>query len=541
MGDITVGDYAVLVLYLLVTVFIGVWVSRYIQTGREFFLAGRSLPWWAVGVSLVATDIGGTDIVGVGGAAYRYGMAVANFEWIGCVPAMIVGGFLFIPHFWRCGITTIPEFLEKRFNVQVRTAVAVCWLIFMACNIGVMLLTSAKLMGELAGWPMMLSIWLFALLVGFYTFSGGLSAVVYTDMLQGLVMIAGCALVTIVGLWQVGGLGPLREQVQQAVTSQRESQAKALPQVSAPPRTGGAAAAAESQERFEHFDLILPVDTPTPFPWTGILFGLALITSPAYWIGNQAIVQRALGTRSEFEAKASYIWGAVLKNLIPLVIVIPGLIAVSRFPNLEDPDAALPRLIGTMMPAGVRGIFLAAFMAAMMSSVDSYLNSATALVTNDLYLRLMRPTADDRRLLFIGRTVTLLLTAWGIFFAMHLSQYEEGIYAIFQTLMSFFNGPAFAVLMAGLLTRWVTSTGALAGFVAGVTTAVTMYLVNHPAVLERFQWRPLFQIQDPFLYYSIWSFLMTVAVMAVGSYFSRADAPEKQAFSLVGRRAGADA
>ena len=292
--------------------------------------------------------------------------------------------------------------------------------------------------------------------------------------------------------------------------------------------------AAEKQESFEHFDLILPVDTQTPFPWTGILFGLAFIVSPAYWIGNQAIVQRALGTRSEFEAKASYVWGAVLKNLIPVIIVVPGLIAIVRFPEIADPDLALPLLIGELMPAGVKGIFLAAFMAALMSSVDSYLNSSTAIFTNDIYLRFIRPNADERRLLFIGRTMTLLLTVWGVFFAFQLSAVDAGIYAIFQTLMSFFNGPAFAVLLAGLLTRWVTSMGAFAGFIAGVSTAVTLYGVNHPAVCEAFHWDPLFQVSEPFLYYSIWAFLMTMLVMAVGSYFSPRDSEEKQAYSIFG-------
>lgn len=524
MGVLSVWDYAVLVLYLLATIFVGFWVSRYIQTGREFFLAGRTLPWWAVGVSLVATDIGGTDIIGVGGAAYRYGMAVGNFEWIGCVPAMIVGAFVFIPHFWRCGITTIPEFLERRFSVQVRTAVALCWLIFMACNLGVMLLASAKLMEALAGWNPTFSICLIAALVGFYTFSGGLSAVVYTDVLQGVVMISGCLLVVIVGLWNVGGIGRLHERVQTVVVEQQTRDSTTNAPDSKP----------EALPKFEHFELVLPVDTKTPFPWTAILFGLTFIVSPAYWIGNQAIVQRALGTRSEFEAKAAYVWGAVLKNLIPFIIVVPGLIAIVTFPDIQDPDLALPQLIGTIMPSGVKGVFLAAFMAALMSSVDSYLNSATAIFTNDIYLRFIRPNADERRMLFIGRTVTALLTVWGIFFAFQLSTVDAGIYAIFQTLMSFFNGPAFAVLLAGLLTRWVTSMGAFAGFVSGVATAVTLYGVNHPAVCALFHWEPLFQIADPFLYYSIWAFLMTMIVMAIGSYFSPRDAEEKTAYSIFG-------
>jgi SSS family solute:Na+ symporter len=127
-------DYLVIVSYLCATMVIGLWVGSYVRSGSDFFLAGRSLPWWAIGMSLVATDIGGTDLVGVGGDTYRYGLVMGNFEWIGCVPAMLVAGFVFIPHLWRCQVTTIPEYLERRFSSSLRTVVAACWLLLMACN-----------------------------------------------------------------------------------------------------------------------------------------------------------------------------------------------------------------------------------------------------------------------------------------------------------------------------------------------------------------------------------------------------------------------
>lgn len=526
MGALSAIDYAVVLLYLAATVAIGMWVSVYIRTGREFFLAGRTLPWWAIGVSLVATDIGGTDLIGVGGMAYRYGLAVGNFEWIGCVPAMIVAAFVFVPHFWRCGVTTIPEYLERRFDVRVRTVVSLSWFIFMACNLGVMLLASARLMEALAGWSVQTTILVIGALVCFYTWSGGLAAVVYTDVLQGLVMIGGCALVVLLGLWQVGGWGGLEQRVEQQVLNMAGAVGAGDAAVAAPP--------------LEHFSLVLPVTTRSPFPWPAILFGLALIISPAYWIGNQAIVQRALGARSEFEAKVSYVWGALLKNVIPLIIAVPGLIALTQFPDLTGDriDQALPLLIGRLLPTGLKGLFLAAFLAALMSSVDSYLNAASTLVTHDWYLRFLRPTADERRLLQIGRAVTLFLTLWAIVFALQLQSVDQGIYVVFQTLMSFFNGPAFAVLLAGLVSRSANRHGALAGFAAGVGTALTLYLLNHPALCRRFDWRPLFRVEEPFLYYSIWAFLMTLAVLAAVSYLTLPDAPDKLRYVLGRHRSG---
>ena len=161
-------DYLVIVAYLCATMVIGLWVGSYVRSGSDFFLAGRSLPWWAVGISLVATDIGGTDLMGVGGDTFRYGLVMGNFEWIGCVPAMLVAAFVFVPHLWRCRVTTIPEYLERRFSPQLRSAVAGCWLLLMACNLGVMLLASAKFMHTLANWDMTISILVTAFLVGVY-------------------------------------------------------------------------------------------------------------------------------------------------------------------------------------------------------------------------------------------------------------------------------------------------------------------------------------------------------------------------------------
>lgn len=484
-GGLSGIDYAVIVIYLAGTLALGVAIGWKFKTGKDFFLAGRSLPWWAIGMSLVASDIGGTDIIGVGGAAHKFGLSVANFEWIGCVPAMIVAAFVFVPKFWRMGVYTIPEYLERRFNVGVRVSLASCWVIFMACNLGIMLFASAKMLNVLLGWDATLCIVLSALLVGVYTMAGGLKAVVYTDVIQCVVMIGGCLLVLAIGLYDAGGVAGLREQL------------------AAKP---------------EHTELLLPADTEAPFPWTGILFGLALILSPAYWIGNQAIVQRSLGAKSEFHAQAAYVWGALLKILIPFIIVVPGLIAVAKFPGLEDSDQAFPMLASTLLPVGLRGLFLAAFVAALMSSVDSYLNAAATIVTSDFYKRLIRRDADGAQMLLVGRIVTGVLLVWAVGFAFYIGRIEgSGIYAIFQTLMSFFQGPALAVILAGFFWKRANGTGALVGFISGVICAVGLFAIDRWH--EALGWQPLFQISEPFLYFSVWSFVVAVMGIAVGSCF----------------------
>lgn len=530
-------DYLVIVAYLCATMVIGLWVGSYVRSGSDFFLAGRSLPWWAVGMSLVATDIGGTDLVGIGGDSYRYGLVMGNFDWIGCVPAMLVAAFVFIPHLWRCGVTTIPEYLERRFSVQLRSVVAACWLLLMACNLGVMLLAAAKLMHTLASWPVPISILVTAGLVGTYTWSGGLRAVVYTDLMQGIVMIGGCLLVLLMGIVELGGIESFVDKVHDAAHRRQQKadeKAAAVDRMFEESRPDGVKLPETRPDRSRHLSLVQPVDTPSPGPWPAILFGLAMIVSPGYWIGNQCIVQRSLGARSEYEAKASYVYGALLKNLIPFLVAIPGLIALVKFPHLthEDADRALPLLVGNLLGEGWRGVFVAAFLAALMSSVDSYLNSATTIYVNDFYRRYYRPNADEGLLLQVGRWTTIGFVLWAVYFAFQLMSFGTGIYPIFQTLMSFVVGPTLAVLLLGMLSTRNTSEGALIGFIGGVFTATSLFLLNQPAVARWLGTRSLFRIHEAYLYYSIWAFLATVLLTWLFSYFARPDSPEKLRYAI---------
>ena len=539
MTHLTTVDYLVIISYLTATMAIGLWVGSYVRSGSDFFLAGRSLPWWAIGMSLVATDIGGTDLVGVGGDSYRYGMVMGNFEWIGCVPAMLVAAFVFIPHLWRCQVTTIPEYLERRFNVQLRSSVAAVWLVLMACNLGVMLLASARFMSELAKWDVTLSILGIAVLVGIYTWSGGLGAVVYTDVLQGIIMIGGCLMIVTVGINDLGGVEPFIDKVHAAVHV-KQSKANAQSALIKKDRTHTTSAQAKEQlaqataRESEHLSLVLPVDTKSPGPWPAILFGLALVVSPGYWIGNQCIVQRSLGAKSEYEAKASYVYGALLKGLIPFLVVIPGLIALVKFPNIpvDQTGGALPLLVGKLLPEGFRGIFVAAFLAALMSSVDSYLNSATTIYVNDFYRRFYRPHADEGQMLLIGRWTTVGFVLWGVYFAFQMMSFGQSVYSLFQTLMSFVVGPTLGVLLAGMLSSRTASEGALVGFFAGLFTSVSLFTLNLPGVQVWLDMPPLFRLDAPYLYYSIWAFLATISTTVVFSYFARPDGPEQTRYSI---------
>lgn len=539
MSLLTSVDYLVIVAYLAATLVIGLWVGSYVRSGSDFFLAGRSLPWWAVGMSLVATDIGGAGLIGVGSDAYRYGIVMGNFEWIGCIPAMIVAAFIFIPHLWRCRVTTIPEFLELRFNLQLRLSVAACWLFLMACNMGVMLLAAAKFMNGLAGWDLTFCIWVTAFLVGIYTWSGGLGAIVYTDLVQGTVMIAGCLLSVVIGLYQVGGMGPLVDKVHAiAREDDRADMRDRERTMSHHDFMSYRAKHRRDRPRHEseHLSLVAPVDTRSPAPWPAVLFGMCMIVGPGYWIGNQRLVQRAMAAKSEYDAKASYIYAAFLKNLIPFLVAVPGLIALVKYPDLghQQAEGAMGRLVGGMLPDGLRGAFVAAFLAALLSSADSYLNAATSLYVNDFYRRFYRPSADEGQILTVGRWTTVGFVGWGVYFAFQLADQPIGIYTIFQTLASFVLAPTLAVMVAGMVSRVPTGDSAVAGFYAGVLTSVGLFSLNQPVICRWLGLEPLFQLNQPYLYYSIWSFVVASFFIIVFSYFLKTDLPEKTRYSIPG-------
>lgn len=472
-------DLVVIVVYLAAIPAFGVYFKRYVRTEEDYFLAGKMLPWWVISMSIIGTNIGAYDYMGAAGGAYRFGLAQANYEWIGAVPAMVLAALLFVPYYWRAGVYTVPEFLGRRYNLAVRVIEALLWGSFLACVLGVFFWASALMLNEYIGIPVWLSLLVTATVVGVYTVTGGLAAVAMTDVVQLLVMFIGGIALTILGLWTVGGWSGLVENV-----------APAHP---------------------HHFDLFLPLDDPT-IPWLGMILGLAFVLSPAWWCCHQAIIQRTLGARSEWDAKAGMLFAAFPKMFIPVLVVLPGLLALALNPNLVGPDMdrAFPWLIRNLLPTGLAGLVFAAFMAALISSVDSTLNSAATLWTKDIYQRFFVKQASDAHYLKVGRLLTLVFVVWAILFAPVTKQFP-GIYVAMQSLLSIFQGPTFGITLLGIYWRRATRWGGLYGLILGVATSSVLYFVMH--------WS--------FLYVAWWSFVSSVVVNVVVSLLTVPEPIEK--------------
>jgi SSS family solute:Na+ symporter len=479
--EVTIGgiDLFIVVAYLIAIPIFGVYFKKYVKTEEDYFLAGRMLPWWVISMSIIGTNIGAYDYMGAAGGAYRFGLAQANYEWIGAVPAMILSAMLFVPYYWKAGVYTVPEFLGRRYNVAVRVIQALLWGLFLACVLGVFFWAAGLMLNEYLGIPIWLSLLLTAVIVGVYTITGGLAAVAMTDVVQLLVMFIGGIALTVLGLWTVGGWSGL--------------------------------VASIAPTHPNHFKLFLPLDDPT-IPWLGMILGLAFVLSPAWWCCHQAIIQRTLGARSEWDAKAGMLFAAFPKMFIPVLVVLPGLLALSMNPNLVGPemDRAFPWLIRNLLPAGLAGLVFAAFMAALISSVDSTLNSAATVWTRDIYQRFIVKNASDRHYLKVGRILTLVFVLWAIAFAPVTKQFP-GIYVAMQSLLSIFQGPTFAITLLGIGWSRATQWGGLFGLLVGVAISSTLY----------------FAAGWSFLYVAWWSFVGALIVNVVVSLMTKPEPTSK--------------
>ena len=487
-------DYFVVIAYLVGILLLGYYFRKFVSSSDDYFLGGRTLPFWAIGMSIVVSDIGALDFVGISGQAYRYGLSPANFDWIGSVPAMLLAAFIFVPYFWKAKLYTIPEYLGRRYNDTVRTIASLTWIIFFALDMGVLFWASGILLETLMGWPIWFSILITAGVTGLYTYYGGIAAVVMTDVVQMVIMFVGGLTLVFLSFYYVGGWEGLVTKIH-----------------------------AMGPEYANHFKLIQPTDTNTPFPWTGILFGLTFVMANAYMIGNQTIVQRCLTAKNEWHAKASMIFAGFLKMFIPLLVLFPGLVAIVLIPDLEDGDQALPMMIKELLPPGLIGLMFAAFFAGLMSSIDSMLNSTATLFTKDIYQKFIKKEESDKHYLFVGKMVTLVILIFGMITA-PLSGYFEGIYVAIQTFLSYFQGPIFSILLLGILWKRTTQWGGLAGFVIGILSSFMMYQFEDS----------LFTIQDPFLYVSWWSFVVGFIVTIIVSLFTKPYSEERLAGLVYG-------
>jgi solute:Na+ symporter, SSS family len=419
-------DIVLFALYLLVNIALGLWVARRKTAGtRDYFLAGEGLPWYAIGGSIIAANISTEHFIGMIGVAYAVGFVVAQWEWGNwfTFSALI---WIFLPYYIRGGLYTMPEFLERRYNATCRYLFAVCSLVlWIIAQMAVVMLAGGKAMKGMFGWDETLTIVCLAVLAGSYTIYGGLRSVAWTDFLQFVVMMVGGLVVTVIGLHQVGGLPELM--------------------LKAP----------------EKFKIIYPI-TDKDYPWFGV-WSLFLSIGIWYNCTNQFIVQRCLGARSEWDARMGVVFAGFMKILLPLLVVIPGIVAFKLYPSLTDKDQAFPTLVRDLVPAGLSGVVMAGLASGMLSHISSVLNSCSTVFTMDLYRPVLGRHRSERHLVRVGRVSAFVILALATLLAIWFSHRQLGVFVLIQNVGAWVAAPIAAVFLLGVL--WKRTTAAAATFV----------------------------------------------------------------------------
>lgn len=450
-------DLIVVIAYAIGIFGLAQWVSRekagHAKDTSDYFLASKSLPWWAIGASLIAANISAEQIVGMSGSGYALGLAIASYEWMAALTLLIVGKF-FLPIFLRNEIYTMPQFLEQRFGPVIRTVMAVFWLaLYIFVNLTSILWLGSIAVTEVAGVNQDVALFGLGAFALVYQLRGGLKAVALTDIVQVTLLVLGGLVISYLTLSKIGGDAGVIGGFTRLTTE--------LP---------------------EKFDMILSPDNPfyKDLPGLSVLIGGMWIANLSYWGFNQYIIQRALAAKSLSEAQKGVVFAAFLKLLMPVIIVLPGIAAVILAPDLAKPDQAYPTMMG-LLPVGLLGLVFAALVAAIIASTASKINSIATIFTLDLYAKMKgiesrathagesAETADsEKQLVRVGRITAVAATLLAILTARPLLGSLDQAFQYIQEFSGFVTPGITVIFLLGLFWPRATEAGALTGALASV-------------------------------------------------------------------------
>lgn len=490
-------DWVVIGGYFVLVFGVAIWATMRERstrgTSKDYFLAGRNVGWFLVGGSLFASNIGSEHLVGLAGVGAASGVAVGQFEIIASLMLLLLG-WLFVPFYLSSGVFTMPEFLERRYSEATRWYLAVISVIgYVLTKISVTIYAGGIVFEAIMGVDFWTGALVVVVITGVYTIFGGLRAVLYTDLLQMFVLIGGSVAVTVLGLNALGGWGAMTETVGPGFLS-----------------------------------LWKPMSDPD-FPWTGILFG-APILGVWYWCTDQFIVQRVLAARDQDHARRGTVFAGYLKLLPLFIFVIPGVIAYALSQQgqlqLDTPDQALPTLIATLLPIGLRGLVVAGLLAALMSSLSSVFNSTSTLVTLDIYKKLY-PETPERRLVLVGQLTTGVLVVFGLLWIPFMRLISGQLYQYLQSVQAYISPPIAAVFLIGVLWRRVNAHGAIAALITGFVLGMGRLVVEISQPLQKGVLEVYADIN--FLHFAIILFVICSAVLVVVSLLTPPPEEEKVA------------
>ncbi|WP_339882335.1 sodium/sugar symporter [Polaribacter vadi] len=511
-------DYIIFIAYAILILGVGLWVSRdkkgHQKNAEDYFLASKSLPWWAIGASLIAANISAEQFIGMSGSGFASGLAIASYEWMAAITLIIVGKY-FLPIFIEKGLYTIPEFVEKRYSTNLKTILAVFWIaLYVFVNLTTVLYLGSLALETIMGLPMMYGVVGLALFAAAYSLYGGLSAVAWTDVIQVVFLIIGGLVTTYLALNTVSdGQGMFA-----GLTTIYE----AVP---------------------ERFAMILDESNPEykNLPGIAVLVGGMWVANLYYWGFNQYIIQRTLAAKSLKEAQKGILFAAFLKLVIPLIVVIPGIAAfvmvndpeimarlgmggLENLPSTEQADKAYPWLL-QFLPTGLKGVAFAALAAAIVSSLASMLNSTSTIFTMDIYKQYINKTASDKATVNMGRISAFVALVIACIMAPLLGNINQAFQFI-QEYTGVVSPGILAVFMLGLFWKKTTNKGAIVG--ALMSIPIAMYFKVAPKGWSTSS----FFVDVPFMDQMGYTVLLTMLVIGVYSYLQHKGADDEKGIDV---------
>jgi SSS family solute:Na+ symporter len=517
-------DILILALYFGVVIFVGFYVKGSTNTSEEFFLAGREMTAWIAGLSFVSANLGSLELMGWAGSAYQYGILATHWYWIGAIPAMLFLGIVMMPFYYISKTHSVPGYLQLRFGEGARGLSAASFAGMTILMSGVNMYAMAVVMRTVLGWNMTVSIWVGAATVAVYVMLGGLRSAIINEVLQFVLIWAGAALIPILGLIEAGGWTNLKAQIAINVGSTQYT---------------------HMWSTLGHFK-----DNPMGINWVGIVFGLGAIISMGYWTTDFLVVQRVLSANNLRAAKMAPVIGAAFKMAVPLIVILPGLLALGLITNghpayhlvpadiakhtgQNSYDQVLPLMLIRYCGPGLLGLGITALVAGFMSGMAGNVSAFSTVWTYDLYGAYINKKAADKHYVFMGRLSTVVGMLISIATA-YLVMNAASIMDYVQALFSFFIAPLFGTVILGMLWKRATNWGGFLGLLAGTASSIGMFIytstgsVEHKAhALARIALSPYAQPQAENIFRALWSWLICVTVTVVVSLVTKGKTDEE--------------
>jgi SSS family solute:Na+ symporter len=462
-------DYAILIVYFTFVLSIGWALRRFVKSSEDFFLSGRSIPTWIAGLAFLSANLGAQEVIGMAASGAKYGMMTSHFYWIGAIPAMVFVGIFMMPFYYGSRARSVPEYLRLRFDEKTRGLNAITFAGMTVLSSGISMYALAKLLELVLGWNFHASVLVSAAIVLAYIFLGGLTSAIYNEVLQFFLIVLGFLPLVLLGLRDLGGWSGLSKQLE-------------------PVATGAGYPAGAWSESWRH--LGSAEANPMGVEWFGLAMGLGFVLSFGYWCTDFLVVQRAMAAESMTAARRTPLLAAVPKMLFPLLVIVPGMIAIALHfhrggllpvgaDGTPNYNLAVPVLLAHYLPSGLLGLGLTALMASFMSGMAGNVTAFNTVWTYDIYQSYIKPRQSDRHYLRMGHAATVFGILLSVAAAYAATRFNN-IMDMLQLVFAFVNAPLFATFLLGMFWRRATGHGAFFGLLIGTFAAAIHHGLTLP-------------------------------------------------------------